>query len=187
MLTSGAVTSGTLATPLGTLALAWEAEGLVCLNLAADLAPAFPEGLGPTQCPEGRVPADDATPGEPVPPAISAAVARYFEEGVAGLKVPLAARGTDFQQRVWRALQAIPPGETRTYGDLARQLGTSARAIGGACRANPCLIVVPCHRVIAKDGLGGFAGDVSGRRLEVKRWLLRHEGATAALLGAGEG
>ena len=101
--------------------------------------------------------------------------------------LPVAPKGTDFQQRVWRALQAIPPGETRTYGDLARQLGTSARAIGGACRANPCLIVVPCHRVIAKDGLGGFAGDVTGRRLEVKRWLLRHEGAPAALVGAGEG
>ena len=178
MLTSGAVTSGSLVTPLGILVLAWEAEGLVCLNLAEDLAPASSEGW---------VPADDVTPGEPVPPAISAAVARYFEEGAAGLQVTLAARGTDFQQRVWRALQAIPPGETRTYGDLARQLGTSARAIGGACRANPCLIVVPCHRVIAKDGLGGFAGDVSGRRLEVKRWLLRHEGATAALLGTGEG
>ena len=135
----------------------------------------------------GLTPLDDASPGEPVPPAISAAVARYFEEGTAGLKLPLAARGTDFQHRVWRALQAIPPGETRTYGDLARQLGTSARAIGGACRANPCLIAVPCHRVIAKDGLGGFAGDVAGRRLEVKRWLLRHEGAPAALVGAGEG
>ena len=187
MLTSGAVVSGTLATPLGILALAWEAKGLVCLNLAEYLAPASPDGLGPTKTPEGWVPANDSTPDEPVPPAISAAVARYFEEGAAGLQVTLAARGTDFQQRVWRALQAIPPGETRTYGDLARQLGTSARAIGGACRANPCLIAVPCHRVIAKNGLGGFAGDVSGRRLEVKRWLLRHEGAPAALVGAGEG
>lgn len=177
ILTSGAVKSGALATPLGTLAVTWEEERLVCLNLAADLAPASPEGLAP----------DDASPGEPVPLAIRAALARYFDAGTAGLNVPLAARGTDFQHCVWRALQAIPPGETRTYGDLARQLGTSARAIGGACRANPCLIAVPCHRVIAKDGLGGFAGDVSGRRLEVKRWLLRHEGAPAALVGAGEG
>ena len=187
ILISGAVKAGTLATPLGTLALAWEAEGLVFLNLAEDLDSASPKGRAPFAYPAGRAPFDDASPGEPVPLAISVAVARYFEEGAAGLNLPLAARGTDFQHRVWRALQAIPPGETRTYGDLARQLGTSARAIGGACRANPCLIAVPCHRVIAKDGLGGFAGDVAGRRLEVKRWLLRHEGAPAALVGAGEG
>jgi methylated-DNA-[protein]-cysteine S-methyltransferase len=187
MLTSGAVTSGSLVTPLGILVLAWEAEGLVCLNLAEELDSASPEGRAPAEFQEVRDTFDEANPGESVPPAISAALARYFETGTAGLNLPLATRGTDFQHRVWRALQAIPSGETRTYGDLARQLGTSARAIGGACRANPCLIVVPCHRVIAKDGLGGFAGDVSGRRLEVKRWLLRHEGATAALLGTGEG
>ena len=170
-LTSGAVKSGTLATPLGTLAVAWEEERLVRLNLATDPDPNAP----------------DASLDEAVPLTIRAALASYFDAGATGLNLPLAARGTDFQHRVWRALQAIPPGETRTYGDLARQLGTSARAIGGACRANPCLIAVPCHRVIAKNGLGGFAGDVSGRRLEVKRWLLRHEGAPAALVGAGEG
>ncbi len=177
-LTSGAVESGALATPLGTLVLAWEEERLVRLNLAADPDPNAPEGLAPS---------DDASLDEAVPLTIRAALASYFDAGATGLNLPLAARGTDFQHRVWRALQAIPPGETRTYGDLARQLGTSARAIGGACRANPCLIAVPCHRVIAKNGLGGFAGDVSGRRLEVKRWLLRHEGAPAALVGAGEG
>ncbi len=176
-LASGVVQSGVLATPLGTLVLAWEAAGLVCLNLAADLDPEFPEGIAP---------GDDKNPREPVPLAIRAALARYFDEGEVGLNLPLAARGTDFQHRIWRALRAIPPGATRTYGDLARQLGTSARAIGGACRANPCLIAVPCHRVIARDGLGGFAGDVAGRRLEVKRWLLRHEGAVTALVGTGE-
>ncbi len=187
ILVSGAVTTGTLATPLGTLAFAWEAGGLVCLNLAEDLDAASPDGLAPADTPVGLTPSDEASLGAPVPLAIRAAVARYFEAGTAGLTLPLAARGTEFQHRVWRALQAIPPGETRTYGDLARQLGTSARAIGGACRANPCLIAVPCHRVIAKDGLGGFAGDVAGRRLAVKRWLLRHEGALPAWLGAGEG
>ena len=187
MLASGAVTIGTLATPLGTLVFAWEAKGLVCLNLAEDTETASPEGLALSETPVGLAPSDEASLGEPVPLAIRAAVARYFEGGTAGLNLPLAARGTEFQHRVWRALQAIPPGETRTYGDLARQLGTSARAIGGACRANHCLIAVPCHRVIAKDGLGGFAGDIAGRRLAVKRWLLRHEGAPAAWVGAGEG
>jgi methylated-DNA-[protein]-cysteine S-methyltransferase len=84
--------------------------------------------------------------------------------------------GTPFQRRVWEAMRAIPPGRTRTYGDLAAELGTSPRAIGGACRANPCPIVVPCHRVVGATGLGGFAGDTSGHKVEVKRWLLRHEG-----------
>ena len=187
MLASGAVTTGTLATPLGTLVFAWEAEGLVCLNLAEELAPDSPEDRAPSESPLGLTSLDEAALGEPVPLAIRSAVARYFEAGTVGLNLPLAVRGTAFQHRVWRALQTISPGETRTYGDLARQLGTSARAIGGACRANPCLIAVPCHRVIAKDGLGGFAGDVAGRRLAVKRWLLRHEGALPAWVGAGEG
>ena len=111
-----------------------------------------------------------------VPAQIREALEAYFQDGRQGIDLALAPRGTPFQQRVWRALRTIPPGRLLTYGDLARQLGTSARAIGGACRANPCLIAVPCHRVVARDGLGGFAGDRSGRRLAVKRWLLRHEG-----------
>ena len=65
---------------------------------------------------------------------------------------------------------------TRTYRDLAEQLGSVPRAVGQACRANPCPIVVPCHRVVAVKGLGGFAGDRAGRKLAIKRWLLRHEG-----------
>ena len=117
-----------------------------------------------------------------LPAAIRAALARYFRDGRAGLDLPLAPAGTPFQHRVWQALRAIPPGTTRTYGELARELGTSARAIGGACRANPCLIAVPCHRVVAQDGLGGFAGERGGKRLAVKRWLLRHEGAAVGRL-----
>ncbi len=118
----------------------------------------------------------------PLPAAIRAALDRYFRDGRAGLDLPLAPAGTPFQHRVWQALRAIPPGSTRTYGELARELGTSARAIGGACRANPCLIAVPCHRVVARDSLGGFAGERGGKRLAVKRWLLRHEGAAAGRL-----
>ena len=117
-----------------------------------------------------------------LPAAILAALERYFRDGRAGLELPLAPAGTPFQLRVWQALRAIPPGSTRTYGELARELGTSARAIGGACRANPCLIAVPCHRVVARDGLGGFAGERGGKRLAVKRWLLRHEGSAAGRL-----
>ncbi len=84
--------------------------------------------------------------------------------------------GTDFQKRVWQALQAIPAGEALTYGELAKKIGSGARAVGNACRANPCPLIVPCHRVVAVNGLGGFAGQRSGRKLEIKRWLLQHEG-----------
>jgi methylated-DNA-[protein]-cysteine S-methyltransferase len=76
-------------------------------------------------------------------------------------------------------MQRIPAGRTRTYGDLARELGSSARAVGGACGANPLPVVVPCHRVIAANGaLGGFMGAKDdGFELGIKRWLLGHEGA----------
>jgi len=92
--------------------------------------------------------------------------------------LPMRAQGTAFQQRVWDQIRQIPPGETRTYQQLARALKTSPRPVGGACGANPLPVLVPCHRVIASDGsLGGFARERGGFLLEVKRWLLRHEEA----------
>jgi methylated-DNA-[protein]-cysteine S-methyltransferase len=112
-----------------------------------------------------------------VPASVAEKLRGYFADGARSLDLPVALRGTPFQLRVWEALRRIPPGHTVTYGELAAELGTSPRAVGGACRANPCPLVVPCHRVVAKQGLGGFAGDTTGHRLEVKRWLLRHEGA----------
>ena len=84
-------------------------------------------------------------------------------------------RGTSFQRRVWAALLEIPPGRTVTYGGLAARLGSSPRAVGGACRANPVPILIPCHRVVAADGAGGYSGARAGPRLEVKGWLLEHE------------
>jgi methylated-DNA-[protein]-cysteine S-methyltransferase len=85
--------------------------------------------------------------------------------------------GTPFRQRVWQLLSRIPPGQTRTYGDVARELGSSARAVGQAVGDNPIPIVIPCHRVIAADGsLGGFNHSRSGYSLDIKRWLLFHEG-----------
>lgn len=105
----------------------------------------------------------------------------YFLDPHAPFTIPLTLEGTRFQQRVWEALQAIPPGTALTYGELAQQLGTAARAVGGACRANPIPILIPCHRVVARQGLGGYAGEVTGDPLGMKRWLLRHEGATIPL------
>ncbi len=83
--------------------------------------------------------------------------------------------GTVFQRRVWQVLLNIPPGQTRTYGELARELGSSPRAVGGACRRNPIPLLIPCHRVVAANGDGGFAGHTSGRWMDIKRWLLEHE------------
>jgi methylated-DNA-[protein]-cysteine S-methyltransferase len=90
-------------------------------------------------------------------------------------RLALDLHGTPFQQRVWRALCAIPPGRTRTYGDLARELASAPRAVGGACRANPIPVVVPCHRVVARAGIGGFGGQTTGPQLVRKGWLLAHE------------
>lgn len=99
----------------------------------------------------------------------------YFHNPAHRFDLPLRLDGTAFQNRVWRALRRIPAGRTRSYGELADALTSGARAIGGACRRNPIMIVVPCHRVVAQAGLGGFMGAVEGRALETKAWLLAHE------------
>lgn len=92
-----------------------------------------------------------------------------------GLELPVQLEGTAFQKKVWRALQRIPVGQTRTYGDISAQLNSSPRAVGNACRANPVPLVVPCHRVVASSGIGGFGGETSGRNINCKSWLLQHE------------
>lgn len=105
----------------------------------------------------------------------------YFDNPATGFSVPFELAGTPFQQRVWLALTRIPFGETLTYGELAVRLGSGARAVGNACRHNPVPIIVPCHRVVAAHGLGGYAGSSSGPLLDRKRWLLAHEGLLPAL------
>ncbi|MEJ2693079.1 MAG: methylated-DNA--[protein]-cysteine S-methyltransferase [Candidatus Thiodiazotropha sp.] len=103
-------------------------------------------------------------------------IQRYLDDARIDFDFAIELDGTPFQQRVWQELRAIRAGETLTYGQLAERLGSGARAVGNACRANPCPLVVPCHRVVAVKGLGGFAGERSGKKLDIKRWLLRHEG-----------
>ena len=99
----------------------------------------------------------------------------YFSGELTQFDLPLRLKGTPFQLSVWEELLKIPYGETRTYGDIARALGNpgAVRAVGAANGANPVIIIVPCHRVIASDGtLGGYGGGMWR-----KAWLLRHEGA----------
>jgi methylated-DNA-[protein]-cysteine S-methyltransferase len=99
----------------------------------------------------------------------------YFVDSRHIMRLPLQLVGSVHQRRVWRALTRIPVGEVRSYGEIAKRLRSSARAVGGACRGNPIPIVVPCHRVVSASGLGGFMGRQSGSALGIKRWLLAHE------------
>jgi methylated-DNA-[protein]-cysteine S-methyltransferase len=99
----------------------------------------------------------------------------YFGGARREFDLPLSPRGTDFHRAVWREMLAIPYGQTKSYGDLARATGGIARAVGTACGANPIPIFIPCHRVLAADRqLGGFSG---GRGAETKAALLTLEGA----------
>jgi methylated-DNA-[protein]-cysteine S-methyltransferase len=107
-------------------------------------------------------------------------IERYLADPDAPFDLPLAPAGTPFQQQVWQALARIARGRTRTYGEVARELDSAPRAVGQACGANPFPLVVPCHRVLAASGLGGFAHASQGFLIQTKRWLLAHEGVTLA-------
>jgi methylated-DNA-[protein]-cysteine S-methyltransferase len=106
----------------------------------------------------------------------------YFADPQQRFFLPVELHGTDFQQRVWHALTRIPPGRVLTYGELAGELGSGARAIGNACRNNPVSIIVPCHRVVSVSGIGGYSGKTDGREIFRKHWLLKHEGVSGQAL-----
>lgn len=108
----------------------------------------------------------------------------YLDDGSFHFSLPCQIQlGTPFQQKVWRALAEIPSGEVKTYGTLAKELNSSARAIGNACRNNLFPVIIPCHRVVSASGLGGYAGDTLDVQkgeihfLRIKQWLLAHETA----------
>lgn len=107
---------------------------------------------------------------------VIAELEQYFSSAKSFSSIPLTPKGTDFQKAVWAELSKIPLGETRTYGQIAKSLNSSARAVGNACRRNPIQIIIPCHRVISANGIGGYAGETDGKQLDIKRWLLKHEG-----------
>lgn len=108
---------------------------------------------------------------------LAAQLHAYCTDPAHAFSLPLAESGTVFQRRVRALLQQIPCGRTRTYGDAAAELRSAARAVGQACAANPFAPIVPCHRIVARHGLGGFAHSSAddGHLLAIKRWLLRHE------------
>ncbi len=121
----------------------------------------------------------DAPPDTALMKEAAGQLAAYFAGDLSAFTLPLAPRGSPFQQMFYHALCAIPFGDTRTYGDLATDLGVSAQAIGQACGANPIPILIPCHRVLSASGLGGFSG---AGGVETKVALLRLEGAGSLLL-----
>ena len=101
----------------------------------------------------------------------------YFDGALTRFDLPLAPSGSAYRQRVWAALRAVPYGSTCSYLDVTRVAGGSPRTVGGANGANPIPIVIPCHRVLATTGLGGYSG---GDGLDTKRFLLSLEGDTLA-------
>ena len=106
-------------------------------------------------------------------------IERYLDDPEYVLDLPFEYEGTLFQCKVWRKISAIPVGRTLTYKDVAKALRTAPRPVGGACGANRLPIVIPCHRVLGANGIGGFMRGRGADALSIKRWLLRHEGVRA--------
>ncbi len=140
-------------TPIGEVVARRSERGLVSMG--------FSDGKKETSA--GRLDPD---------PAVGDAIDRYFAGSTEALdQLDVDVDGTALQRRIWSLLRSIPPGETRSYGELGEQVGTSARVVGNAMAANPVCLALPCHRVIRGDGTWhGYAyGD------ERKHWLLDHE------------
>jgi len=120
---------------------------------------------------------EEKAPVNPVAEALCQQLERYLADPEFRFTVPILPSGTKHQLAVWTELCRIPAGKTAWYGALARQIGSGARAVGQACGANPIVLIIPCHRVVARDGIGGFSNQVSGFPMQIKSWLLKHEHA----------
>ena len=146
-----------LAAPFGTLGVRVAADRLASLTFCKPGTPLV-------------------VPGTPLLEHVAAELDAYYADPSHAFRLPIAPQGSAFRLRVWEALHTLPPGQVTTYGELARRLGSSARAVGQALGDNPLPLVIPCHRVVSAHGLGGFNHAGEGYSLEVKRWLIRHEG-----------
>ena len=102
-------------------------------------------------------------------------IMEYFELQRTEFDLPIDIQGTAYQNRVWSEVAKIAYGESLTYGDIAKAINSGPRAVGNACRHNPIPIIIPCHRVVKKSGIGGYCGSVVGKEIQQKDWLLRHE------------
>ena len=150
--------SATVRAPFAVLGVRTEADAVVALSY---LPPDAPDCTARTRIAERAV----------------RELERYLADSQFRFTVPLAPRGTPFQHRVWDAIAAIPRGESRTYLEVARTVGSAARPVGQACGANRIALMIPCHRVVGTRGaLGGFMHAAGGEAIDIKRWLLTHEG-----------
>ena len=126
--------------------------------------------------------ADHQQSNHPLVKQACAQIKAYFQQASTRLDFPLSTQGTAFQQAVWQSIAAIPIGQTATYGQLAKQLDSGPRAVANACGANTIPLLIPCHRVVAQKGIGGFMqGKYNG--VFIKQWLLAHEGVVAYAQG----
>lgn len=121
---------------------------------------------------------DEKAPVDPLSERAALQVERYLSDADFRFDLPLAEAGTAFQRKVWDVISSISRGDVLTYGEVAKIIRSAPRAVGQACGANWFPLVIPCHRVTATGGLGGFSNhdDETGFHLGIKRWLLRHEG-----------
>ena len=117
---------------------------------------------------------DRASNGSPLLAEAARQLDAYFAGKLADFDLPLRPAGSAFERQVWAQMQTIPYGKTRSYGELAEAIGSAPRAVGGACGKNPIPIVIPCHRVLSKTGMGGYSG---AGGLKTKETLLALEGA----------
>lgn len=145
-----------LATPFATLGVLTEAGMLTGI----DFLPLECDSLAP----QGELAAE-----------VCRQLLAYLSDPTFRFDLPLRINSTAHRMKVWQALMQIPSGTVLRYGDLAAKIGSSPRAVGQACGANPIPVVIPCHRVLAKSGLGGFMHQGNGAPLLIKQWLLRHE------------
>lgn len=144
--------SAIIHTPIGRLGICTVKQQLSRLDFLADPTPLI-------------------DPSEKIAKLTVNALNQYFKNAYFQFNIPYYLQGTPFQKHVWSALSDLPMQKTISYGTLAKKLNTSARAIGNACRTNPIPILIPCHRVVAQQGLGGY----KGKKLFIKKWLLNHE------------
>jgi methylated-DNA-[protein]-cysteine S-methyltransferase len=153
-----------LRVPFGALGLRVEQDRLAGI----DFLPETIEAIAP-QCEFGQRARDS--------------LEQYFADPEHAFDLPLTLNGTPFQQRVWQAIAAIPCGATLTYSELAEKVGSGPRAVANACGANPIPVIIPCHRVVARSGLGGFMQGRDRSSLSIKQWLLAHERGEPYLIG----
>ena len=107
---------------------------------------------------------------------VCAQLEAYFEDPDFRFDLPFRCDGSPFQCRVWEAVRAIPRGRALSYSEVAARVESAPRPVGAACGANRIPLLIPCHRVIGADGIGGFMHSRRGPGIHIKRWLLRHEG-----------